>query len=98
MKAAEPTDTAPLADEAIERDEARTLALEAINQIDLPRRAVFVLAELDELPIPEVAEALGIPLNTAYSRLRLAREDFEGAVRRLRAAREHASRMKRGRP
>ncbi len=98
VKAAEPTDTAPLADEAIERDEARTLALEAINQIDLPRRAVFVLAELDELPIPEVAEALGIPLNTAYSRLRLAREDFEGAVRRLRAAREHASRMKRGRP
>jgi len=93
---AEPTDTAPLADETIERDQARALALEAIDQIDLPRRTVFVLAEIDEVPIPEIAEALGIPVNTAYSRLRLAREDFESAVRRLRATRQHASHVKRG--
>lgn len=37
------------------------------------QREVFVLAELAELPAPEIAELLGIKLNTVYSRLRLAR-------------------------
>ena len=36
------------------------------------------------VPIPEVAEALGIPLNTAYSRLRMAREQFADGLRRER--------------
>jgi RNA polymerase sigma-70 factor (ECF subfamily) len=31
---------------------------------------------------PEVSEALGVPLNTVYSRLRVAREEFTAAVRR----------------
>ena len=34
---------------------------------------------------PDIAEALSLPLNTVYSRLRLARQDFAEAVRRLRA-------------
>ena len=33
--------------------------------------------------MPVIAEALAIPLNTAYSRLRLARRDFADAVTRL---------------
>jgi len=37
---------------------------------------------MDGIPMPEVAEALGVPLNTAYSRLRLARRDFQAAARR----------------
>ena len=37
--------------------------------------------------VPEIAETLEIPLNTAYSRLRLARQEYEAAVRRLRAQR-----------
>ena len=41
---------------------------------------MFVLMELEELSAPEVSEALGVPLNTVYSRLRLARADFERAV------------------
>ena len=36
---------------------------------------------------PEIAETLGINVNTAYSRLRLAREEFTKAARRLRARR-----------
>ena len=32
-------------------------------------------------PVPEIARALEIPLNTAYSRLRLARQDFAKAVK-----------------
>ncbi len=49
------------------------------------RRAVFVLHEIDEVPVPEIALALEIPLGTAYTRLRLAREDFAAALRRLQA-------------
>ena len=57
-----------------------------LDELDPAKREVFVLAELEELSVPEIAEALEIPLNTAYSRLRLAREAFEQRVAR-RAAR-----------
>jgi RNA polymerase sigma-70 factor (ECF subfamily) len=57
----------------------------ALHHIELERRAVFVAFELEEMPMPEIALSLGIPLNTAYSRLRLARKEFSDAIRRLRA-------------
>ena len=44
--------------------------------------------ELDGHAMPEIAAALGVPLNTAYSRLRLAREQFALVVRRKRLQRE----------
>lgn len=50
--------------------------------IDDAKREVFMLVELDEMSVPEVAEALEIPLNTAYSRLRAARLAFEEALAR----------------
>ena len=43
------------------------------------------LAEIEERSVPEIAEALAIPLNTAYSRLRVAREEFKQAATRLRS-------------
>jgi RNA polymerase sigma-70 factor (ECF subfamily) len=61
-----------------------SLARSALETLELGRRAVFILHALDECPMPEVARALGLPLNTAYSRLRLARADLALAVRRLR--------------
>jgi RNA polymerase sigma-70 factor (ECF subfamily) len=80
-------DPTPLPDQRLESDEARELLLEAIEAIDLPRRAVFVLAEIEEQPMSEIAHALQLPLNTAYSRLRLARADFERAAHRILARR-----------
>lgn len=50
------------------------------------RREVFVLYELEGLTGPEIAEHLGLPAGTVASRLRRAREDFEAAVARMRAA------------
>jgi RNA polymerase sigma-70 factor (ECF subfamily) len=44
------------------------------------KREVFILSELEELSMPEIAAALDIPLNTAYSRLRHARKEFEAAL------------------
>lgn len=62
---------------------ARSLVLRALDGLSLAQRAVFVMHEIDEQPIPVVAETLAIPLNTAYSRLRAARADFAARVRRL---------------
>jgi RNA polymerase sigma-70 factor (ECF subfamily) len=50
--------------------------------MDEAKREIFLLVELDELSVPEVAAALEIPLNTAYSRLRSARLAFEEALAR----------------
>lgn len=85
--APEARDPAPSALDRTELGQTLELARRALDTLGLERRAVFVLHELDECPMPEVAEALGIPLNTAYSRLRLAREDLASAIRRLRARR-----------
>lgn len=53
------------------------------------KREVFILAELEEMTVPEIAAALEIPVNTAYSRLRHARQDFEAVLaRRLAASRK----------
>jgi RNA polymerase sigma-70 factor, ECF subfamily len=64
-----------------------------LDELDEPKREVFALVEIDERSVPEVAELLGIPLNTAYSRLRLARQAFDAAL-----ARYAARSGERGRP
>jgi RNA polymerase sigma-70 factor (ECF subfamily) len=53
-----------------------------LGQLDEPKREIFMLVELEEMTVPEVAELLEIPLNTAYSRLRAARQAFEAALAR----------------
>jgi RNA polymerase sigma-70 factor (ECF subfamily) len=68
---------------------ARAEAAETIDLIqsfcdtlDLERREVFVLALLEELPAPEVAQVLEIPVNTVYSRVRSLREGLRRALDR----------------
>jgi RNA polymerase sigma-70 factor (ECF subfamily) len=53
-----------------------------LDGLDEAKREVFVLAELEELSAPEIAQALGINLNTVYSRLRAARQTVEAAAAR----------------
>jgi RNA polymerase sigma-70 factor (ECF subfamily) len=65
--------------------ETRRTVIEALQGIGLQRRAVFVLYELDGVPISEIARSLEIGANTAYSRLRVARTEFAAAVQRIRA-------------
>jgi RNA polymerase sigma-70 factor, ECF subfamily len=71
-------------DERIEAGEERALVEVALAGMDFDRRAVLVLHDVEDVPVPAIAEELGIPLNTAYSRLRLAREELATAVKRLR--------------
>jgi RNA polymerase sigma-70 factor, ECF subfamily len=49
------------------------------------RREVLVLAELEQLTVPEIAQLLGANVNTVYTRLRAARQDFERSLTRHRA-------------
>jgi RNA polymerase sigma-70 factor (ECF subfamily) len=49
--------------------------------LDAERRALFVLALIEEVPAAEIARALGVPTNTIYSRVRLLRAGLERALR-----------------
>jgi RNA polymerase sigma-70 factor, ECF subfamily len=77
---------APVDEQLITRQELELAEL-ALTRVSLDRRAVLLLHEIEGHSIPEIALALGIPVNTAYSRLRLARQEYELCVRRLRAQR-----------
>lgn len=65
----------------ISRAEAAATVLAILEQLDDDKRVVFALVELEQLSVPEVARMLDLNLNTAYSRLRLARQAFEAAVK-----------------
>lgn len=65
----------------ISRAQAAATVLAILEQLDDDKRAVFALVELEQLSVPEVARMLDLNLNTAYSRLRLARHAFEAAVK-----------------
>ena len=80
---ADAPDDRPAADEAVATRQARELVRRALEFIPIERRGVFVMHDIDGIAIPEIAESLELPLNTAYSRLRLARRDFGEAVARL---------------
>ena len=64
--------------------------------MELEQRAAFILFEVEGMSGPEVAEALAVPLGTAYSRLRLARVAFQAAVERLRSSAPAVPLKKRG--
>jgi RNA polymerase sigma-70 factor, ECF subfamily len=82
--------TEPLGDEpagvsdtfaALSRAQAAATVMAILDTMDEDKRMVFALVELEQLSVPEVARMLALNLNTAYSRLRLARQAFELAVR-----------------
>lgn len=55
----------------------------ALAMLDIDKRAVVVLHEIEELTAPEIAQTLAIPVNTVYSRLRVARAELEMALKRV---------------
>ena len=75
-------DVAHAPDDGAARREAATTVEAVLAELGADRRAVFVLAELEEMSVPEIAAALGWNPNTTASRLRDARRDFEAALRR----------------
>lgn len=71
----------PRADERVAAREAWAAVQRALGELDLDQRGVLVMHDLEGHAAPEIAAALGVPLNTVYSRLRLARAKLVAAVR-----------------
>lgn len=82
----------PAPEELLARRDAAEVVARFLDALDPDQRAVFVLAQLEGLDMPEIARTLGINLNTAYSRLRLARRRFERVVARHAALRSRRTR------
>lgn len=63
----------PTQEQERERRDTHELLCWAMDQISEAQREVFVLHEIEELPMNEVAKRVDCRVFTAYSRLRLAR-------------------------
>jgi RNA polymerase sigma-70 factor, ECF subfamily len=68
-----------------ERSRARQKLDHILEQMPDKLREAFVLFELEDMSVPEIAVLLDIPTGTVASRLRRARELFQAAVAELRA-------------
>lgn len=76
----EPLSCAENPEEEIARAEATRRLSDALENLSPELRAVFVMHELDEFTGPEIAEVIEVPLNTVYSRIRLARRAIEAVI------------------
>lgn len=73
-------DDIPVSPKIHDKLAAKRTVLAALERLDFDKRVVLVMHDLEEFTAPEIAEQLGVPLNTVYSRVRLAREAFRGFV------------------
>jgi RNA polymerase sigma-70 factor (ECF subfamily) len=73
---------------AAERRSEVNVLMKLLDGLDERKREVFVLSEILEMSGNEIAETIGIPMNTVYSRLRAAREEFDRAALRERKSLE----------
>ncbi len=87
----EPPETAvlPTQPAEIEEQQARALLETVLASLDPPKREVFVLYEIEQLPMEEVAAVIGCPLRTAYSRLEAARKLILKAWQRAQIRSQH---------
>jgi RNA polymerase sigma-70 factor, ECF subfamily len=83
---AEAASTIPLSDALLDQKRMRELSDSVLEAMSLELRTAFVLFELEGFSVPEIAELMEIPIGTASSRLRRAREIFQKTVARLKTA------------
>jgi RNA polymerase sigma-70 factor (ECF subfamily) len=70
----------PVQESERERRDTHEILVWALDQISEMQREVFVLHEIEELPMQEVAKRVECGVFTAYSRLRLARRGLKKAL------------------
>jgi RNA polymerase sigma-70 factor (ECF subfamily) len=81
----EHVDDRPGPDELVDRKRSREILDEILDTMPDDVRAVFVLYELDQLSMAEIAGIVAAPPGTVASRLRRGRELFEAEMKRIRA-------------
>lgn len=72
-------------EEMLNRRQAQETLDSVLDTLDADKRMVFVMFEVDEMSCDEIAQTLGIPVGTVYSRLNAARKAFQKAVERHQA-------------
>jgi len=65
---------------AATRNEALALVEAFAATLDNERRSIFVLSELEQMPVTEVASVLNLNVNTVYSRLKVIKQNLSGFV------------------
>lgn len=66
-----------------ERSEAHAILRAFLDSLDADKRAVFVMSELEQMSVPEIAQVVSANINTVYSRVHAARRDFARFVAQL---------------
>lgn len=85
LSAVPPPPPARELDASLELQQAATLMQQFLDRLDVDKRVVLLLADVEGLTAPEIAEALSLPLGTVFSRLRAARIKLEQYSQRLQA-------------
>lgn len=79
--------TAPGPEELLTQKNAQRVLDALLESMPDDLRVVFVLYEIEQQTVAEIAVVLDVPVGTAASRLRRAREDFRARLARLEARR-----------
>src|SRR5690349_18675165 len=89
-RAARPADAEPqhslTPERALEHDERQRELERALSTLRPERSAVFVMSELEDIPLRDIAVRMGTPLGTVCSRLHAARKDLQRALHRAGSA------------
>lgn len=78
-----PVPNAPEVVEQMSTERAREIVMKALDEVDMEKRAIFILFKLEDHEMADIAETLSIPRQTAYSRLRAAEEQFEKSAKAI---------------
>jgi RNA polymerase sigma-70 factor, ECF subfamily len=70
------------ADDVLVRREEREIAERALDRLDVAKRAIFVMFEIESLTCLEISELMNVPIGTVYSRLHGARRQLEKTIAR----------------
>ena len=84
----EPSEPRGTPEDMAERRQMRALLDAAVESLGEALRSVFLLYELEEMDMPEIAAALGLPRGTVASRLRRAREQLRSNLAAIELAEE----------
>jgi RNA polymerase sigma-70 factor, ECF subfamily len=74
--ASEVADTSGSPEDLVAKREAEKQLAQILDAMDLDRRAVFVMFEIEEMSCNAIAAIVGVPVGTVYSRLHAARNEF----------------------
>jgi RNA polymerase sigma-70 factor (ECF subfamily) len=72
-------------EEEVSARQARARLEALLDQMEIGRRAVLVMFEIDRMSCDEIAGAIGVPIGTVYSRLHAARKELQRLLARQNA-------------